>query len=74
MGGALTPLRPDGLAALIIKEIIQRAKVDTALVEEVFFGCANQAGVDNRNVARRGPTVGRNRETTAVYWFDYRWL
>src|SRR6185503_1741049 len=36
----------------VIKEIIQRNQIDPALVEEVFFGCANQAGEDNRNVAR----------------------
>ncbi|MBI3738775.1 MAG: acetyl-CoA C-acyltransferase, partial [Chloroflexi bacterium] len=52
LGGILAPVRPDDLAALVIKEIIQRNKLDPALVEEVFFGCANQAGEDNRNVAR----------------------
>ena len=52
LGGALAPVRPDDLAALVIKEIVQRSKLDSALVEEVFFGCANQAGEDNRNVAR----------------------
>jgi acetyl-CoA acetyltransferase family protein len=52
LGGALSPVRPDDLAALVIKEIVQRNGLDPALVEEVFFGCANQAGEDNRNVAR----------------------
>jgi 3-oxoadipyl-CoA thiolase len=52
LGGALASVRPDDLAALAIKEIIQRNKLDPALVEEVFLGCANQAGEDNRNVAR----------------------
>ncbi|RPJ20196.1 MAG: acetyl-CoA C-acyltransferase [Chloroflexi bacterium] len=52
LGGALASVRPDDLAALVIKEIVQRNKLDPALVEEVFFGCANQAGEDNRNVAR----------------------
>jgi 3-oxoadipyl-CoA thiolase len=52
LGGILASLRPDDLAALVIKEIIQRNKLDPALVEEVYFGCANQAGEDNRNVAR----------------------
>ncbi len=52
LGGVLASVRPDDLAALVIKEIIQRNKLDPALVEEVFFGCANQAGEDNRNVAR----------------------
>ncbi len=52
LGGILASLRPDDLGALVIKEIVQRSKLDAALVEEVFFGCANQAGEDNRNVAR----------------------
>ncbi len=52
LGGSLAAVRPDDLAALVIKEIVQRNKLDPALVEEVFFGCANQAGEDNRNVAR----------------------
>ena len=52
LGGVLASVRPDDMAALVIKEIIQRNKLDPALVEEVFFGCANQAGEDNRNIAR----------------------
>jgi 3-oxoadipyl-CoA thiolase len=52
LGGVLASLRPDDLAALVIREIVQRNRLDPALVEEVFFGCANQAGEDNRNVAR----------------------
>ncbi len=52
LGGILASLRPDDLAALVIKEIVTRSKLDPALVEEVYFGCANQAGEDNRNVAR----------------------
>lgn len=52
LGGILASLRPDDLGALVIKEIVARSKLDAALVEEVFFGCANQAGEDNRNVAR----------------------
>ncbi len=52
LGGSLASVRPDDLAALVIKEILSRTKIDPALVEEVFFGCANQAGEDNRNVAR----------------------
>jgi len=51
-GGALAPVRPDDLAALVIGEVVKRAGVDPALVEEVYMGCANQAGEDNRNVAR----------------------
>lgn len=52
LGGSLASVRPDDMAALVIKEIVQRNKLDPALIEEVFFGCANQAGEDNRNVAR----------------------
>ena len=52
LGGVLASVRPDDLAALVIKAIIDRNKLDAALVEEVYFGCANQAGEDNRNVAR----------------------
>jgi len=52
LGGVLASVRPDDLAALVIKEIVQRNRLDPALIEEVFFGCANQAGEDNRNIAR----------------------
>jgi 3-oxoadipyl-CoA thiolase len=51
-GGILKAVRPDDLAALVLAEVVKRAKVDPALVEEVYLGCANQAGEDNRNVAR----------------------
>src|SRR5688572_4664134 len=52
LGGVLASVRPVDLAALVIKEIVQRNQLDPLLVEEVIFGCANQAGEDNRNVAR----------------------
>jgi len=52
--GALSAVRPDDLAALVIQAAVERAGVDPALVEEVYMGCANQAGEDNRNVARMG--------------------
>ena len=52
LGGAIASIRPDDLAALVIKAIVERNQLDPALVEEVIFGCANQAGEDNRNVAR----------------------
>jgi 3-oxoadipyl-CoA thiolase len=51
-GGGLATVRPDDLAALVIAEAVERAGVDPAQVEEVYLGCANQAGEDNRNVAR----------------------
>jgi len=51
-GGVLKLVRPDDLAALVLADVVKRAKVDPALVEEVYLGCANQAGEDNRDVAR----------------------
>src|SRR5690606_22333367 len=52
-GGALSSVRPDDLAAIVIRALMERnAKVDWQAVEGVLFGCANQAGEDNRNVAR----------------------
>jgi 3-oxoadipyl-CoA thiolase len=51
-GGALASVRPDDLAATVIRALIERAGVDGSLVEDVILGCANQAGEDNRNVAR----------------------
>jgi len=52
--GALSTIRPDDLAAIAIKAAVERAQIDPAIVEEVYVGCANQAGEDNRNVARMG--------------------
>lgn len=52
LGGILSSVRPDDMAAHVIKTILARNPIDPALVEEVFMGCANQAGEDNRNVAR----------------------
>ncbi len=52
MRGALSQVRPDDLAALAIKAAVARAGIDPASIEEVYLGCANQAGEDNRNVAR----------------------
>ncbi len=51
-GGALSSVRPDDLAALVIKALVERTGVDPNKIEDVVFGCANQAGEDNRNVAR----------------------
>ncbi|MDQ7033480.1 MAG: thiolase family protein [Anaerolineae bacterium] len=52
--GALSTVRPDDMAAIVIKEAVARATIDPTIIEEVYFGCANQAGEDNRNVARMG--------------------
>ncbi len=51
-GGALKDVRPDDLAAIVLRAAVERAGVEPALVEDVVLGCANQAGEDNRNVAR----------------------
>jgi 3-oxoadipyl-CoA thiolase len=51
-GGALKNVRPDDLAALCIAEIVKRNNLDANLIEDVLLGCTNQAGEDNRNVAR----------------------
>ncbi len=51
-GGALAGVRPDDLAAIVLRAVVDRAGVDPALVEDVILGCANQAGEDNRDVAR----------------------
>ena len=52
LGGSLAAVRPDDLAALTLRTLLERTGIDPALIEEVYLGCANQAGEDNRNVAR----------------------
>src|SRR5688572_14359507 len=52
LGGVLSSIRPDDMAAHVIKTLLERNKIDPKLIEEVFLGCANQAGEDNRDVAR----------------------
>ncbi|MDR4887657.1 thiolase family protein [Fredinandcohnia sp. QZ13] len=54
LNGSLTSVRPDDLAGHVIKQLMARVDLDPSLIEDVFFGCANQAGEDNRNVARMG--------------------
>ena len=51
-GGGLAGVRPDDLAAIAIAAAVERAGVDAGEIEDVYLGCANQAGEDNRNVAR----------------------
>src|SRR5688572_386779 len=51
-GGVLAGVRPDDLAAVVLRAVVDRAGLDPALVEDVILGCANQAGEDNRDVAR----------------------
>ncbi|MEQ9617133.1 MAG: acetyl-CoA C-acyltransferase [Phycisphaerales bacterium] len=51
-GGALASVRPDDLAAHVIRAVMDRTAIDPALIDDVYFGAANQSGEDNRNVAR----------------------
>jgi 3-oxoadipyl-CoA thiolase len=51
-GGALASVRPDDLAAHVLRAVIERTGIDPALIDDIYFGAANQSGEDNRNVAR----------------------
>ena len=51
-GGALASVRPDDLAAHVLRAVVDRTGIDPALIDDIYFGAANQAGEDNRNVAR----------------------
>jgi 3-oxoadipyl-CoA thiolase len=64
-GGALSGVRPDDLAALVIREVVDRSGVPEQEIEDVWFGCANQAGEDNRNVARMGALLAGLPESVA---------
>jgi 3-oxoadipyl-CoA thiolase len=64
-GGALSDVRPDDLAATVIAEAVRRAGVDAGEIEDVYFGCANQAGEDNRNVARMAVLLAGLPESVA---------
>lgn len=52
LGGVLAAVRPDDLAAMVLKALVERNHLTGSEIDEVFLGCANQAGEDNRNVAR----------------------
>ena len=70
--GALSSVRPDDLLAEVFKGLVERVGIDPALIEDVYAGCGNQAGEDNRDVARHaallagfpvevaGVTINRN--------------
>ncbi|MDX9851002.1 MAG: acetyl-CoA C-acetyltransferase [Anaerolineaceae bacterium] len=67
LGGGLSKVRPDDLAAHILLSLLNRTQIDPGLVEEVYLGCANQAGEDNRNVARMATLLaGFPLEVSAV--------
>jgi len=51
-GGSLAGVRPDDLAAVPIRAVVERSGIDPSAIDDVIFGCANQAGEDNRNIAR----------------------
>ena len=63
--GALASARPDDLAAHVINAALERARISGELVEEVYMGCANQAGEDNRNVARMALLLAGLPDTVA---------
>ncbi|HEX3806460.1 MAG TPA: thiolase family protein [Gaiellaceae bacterium] len=64
-GGALAGTRPDDLAALVVREAVDRAGVPAEQIEDVWLGCANQAGEDNRNVARMAVLLAGLPESVA---------
>jgi hypothetical protein len=66
-GGALAGVRPDDLAALVVGEAVRRAGVPSDAVDEVVLGAANQAGEDNRNVARMAVLLAGLPETVPAY-------
>lgn len=68
--GALSPVRPDDMGALVIKELIDRTSIDANEIEEVYFGCANQAGEDNRNVARMATLLAGLPDSVAAVTFN----
>ena len=69
-GGVLKDVRPDDMAGLVLAEAVKRAGIDAALVEEVCLGCANQAGEDNRNVARMATLLAGFPESVAAVTFN----
>jgi acetyl-CoA C-acetyltransferase len=69
-GGQLSAVRPDDLAALVLAEAVKRAGVNPAEVEEVYLGCANQAGEDNRNVARMATLLAGFPDHVAAVTFN----
>ncbi len=68
--GGLKSIRPDDLAALAIRTAVARSGVDPAVIEDVYFGAANQAGEDNRNVARMAALLAGLPETVPGCTFN----
>jgi acetyl-CoA C-acetyltransferase len=69
-GGALSDVRPDDMAAIVIKEVVARSGIDPNEIEEVYLGCANQAGEDNRNVARMATLLAGLPQSVAAVTFN----
>ena len=65
VNGALTNVRADDLAGHVMKQLLARVNLDRSLIEDVYFGCTNQAGEDNRNVARMGLLLAGIPESVA---------
>ncbi len=57
-GGALSGVRPDDMAGTVLRALVERTEIDPSLVDDVILGCANQAGEDNRNIARMASLLG----------------
>ncbi len=70
LGGALSRVRADDLAALVIRALVERNQLDPAQIEQVFMGCANQAGEDNRNVARMAALLAELPVTIPAVTFN----
>ena len=68
--GALSQVRPDDLAAVAVKAAVERAGIDPNIIEEVYLGCANQAGEDNRNVARMATLLAGLPQTIGAVTFN----
>ncbi|MCA9901035.1 MAG: thiolase family protein [Anaerolineales bacterium] len=68
--GALADVRPDDLGALVIKALLERTGINPQQIEEVYFGCANQAGEDNRNVARMATLLAGLPDSVAAVTFN----
>src|SRR5215210_5883029 len=64
-GGSLSPVRPDDLGAVVLGALMERTGIEPGEVEDVYLGCANQAGEDNRNVARMSLLLAGFPETVA---------
>lgn len=69
-GGGLSKVRPDDMAANVIAEVVKRAGIDPVVIEEVYMGCANQAGEDNRNVARMASLLAGLPPSVAAVTFN----